>query len=203
MTVSVAPVIPSCIVFALSRVQIGSLSPTTTAVGTSIVARSGRLSGRPAIASAACAIASRGWRRIVALRSGHCGEASRSQGGGAHHCGMRIVHIRPEGRRRNPGEIFVGHVESQDPLGEASGRFRLTEVTFKDGARNKLHTHESDQVLLVTAGEGIVATEHEEHEIATGDLALIPAGERHWHGARPGKEMTHWSILGPGKTTIV
>ena len=116
---------------------------------------------------------------------------------------MRVIRVRPAGRKPNPGEIFVGRVESQDPLGEASAHLRMTEITFRDGARNKLHTHETDQVLLVTAGEGIVATEREEHEIAAGDLALIPAGERHWHGACPGKDMTHWSILGPGKTTIV
>ncbi len=116
---------------------------------------------------------------------------------------MRVVRVRPSGRKLNLYEIFVGQVESQDPFGEASAHLRMTEITFRDGARNKLHTHETDQVLLVTAGEGIVATEREQHEIATGDLALIPAGERHWHGARPGKDMTHWSILGPGKTTIV
>ena len=113
------------------------------------------------------------------------------------------MRVRPSGRKPSLGEIFVGPVESQDPLGEVSASFRMTEITFRDGARNKLHVHESDQLLLVTAGMGIVATEQEEHELASGDLALIPAGERHWHGARPGQDMTHWSILGPGKTTIV
>ncbi len=115
---------------------------------------------------------------------------------------MRVIRVRPAGRKPNLSEIFVGHVESQDPLGEASATLRLNEVTFRNGARNKLHTHTADQVLLITAGEGIVATEHEECEVAAGDLAFVPAGERHWHGARPGKDMTHWSIVSPCTTTI-
>jgi quercetin dioxygenase-like cupin family protein len=31
---------------------------------------------------------------------------------------------------------------------------------------------------------------------------LIPAGERHWHGAEDGTSMTHLSILLPGEMTI-
>jgi len=77
------------------------------------------------------------------------------------------------------------------------------EHTFRNGARNKLHTHTTDQILIVTAGEGIVATEHEERAVRAGDVAYIPAGERHWHGAKAGMDMTHLAILGAGKTFIV
>ena len=141
-------------------------------------------------------------RSAVGFGSGARGGDARSTSL-PHNVAVRIMRVRSSGRKPNPGEIFVGSVESQDPLGEASTLFRMTEITFSDGARNKLHVHETDQLLLVTAGLGIVATEQVEHEIASGDLALIPAGERHWHGARPGQNMTHWSILGPGKTAIV
>jgi quercetin dioxygenase-like cupin family protein len=79
----------------------------------------------------------------------------------------------------------------------------LIEHTFRDGARNRLHTHTTDQILIVTAGEGIVATEHEERTVRAGDVAYIPAGERHWHGAKPGMDMTHFAVLGSGKTFIV
>jgi len=116
---------------------------------------------------------------------------------------MRVERVGAEGRQPDHGEIFIGTVETQNVVGDDARDIRCTEVTFHEGARNKLHTHTTDQVLIVTAGEGIVATEHEEREVATGDVAFIPAGERHWHGARAGRDMTHWSILGAGKTFVV
>jgi quercetin dioxygenase-like cupin family protein len=57
--------------------------------------------------------------------------------------------------------------------------------------------------LRLRGREGIVATEHEEQTVRAGDVAYIPAGERHWHGAKPGLDMTHLAILGSGKTFIV
>lgn len=116
---------------------------------------------------------------------------------------MRIERPSPDKRRRGEGDIFVGEVESQPVIGDEARDLRLREITFHNGARNKLHTHTTDQILVVTAGEGIVATEHEEHAVRAGDIAYIPAGERHWHGAKPGMDMTHYAILGAGKTFIV
>ncbi|HEX6062166.1 MAG TPA: cupin domain-containing protein [Candidatus Limnocylindria bacterium] len=116
---------------------------------------------------------------------------------------MRIERPGPDKRRRDTGEIFIGAVDRQSVIGDEARDLRLTEVTFRDGARNRLHTHTTDQILIVTAGEGIVATEHEEQTVRAGDVAYIPAGERHWHGARPGTDMTHYAVLGSGKTFIV
>src|SRR5258708_19513589 len=111
--------------------------------------------------------------------------------------------MSPDKRRPNAGEIFEGAVESQSIIGDEARDLRIAEHTFKNGARNKLHTHTTDQILVVTAGEGIVATEHEQRDVTAGDVAYIPAGERHWHGARPGKDMTHLAVLGAGETYIV
>ncbi len=116
---------------------------------------------------------------------------------------MRIERLSPDKRRPNAGEIFEGAVDSQPIIGDEARDLRIAEHTFKNGARNKLHTHTTDQILVVTAGEGIVATEHEQRDVTAGDVAYIPAGERHWHGARPGKDMTHLAVLGAGKTYIV
>ena len=88
-------------------------------------------------------------------------------------------------------------------IGDESEHLRLTEVTFLGGGRNRLHTHSSDQVLIVTAGEGIVATRDREESLRPGDVAFIPAGEPHWHGAREGRDMTHWAVLTPGTTKVV
>jgi quercetin dioxygenase-like cupin family protein len=48
-------------------------------------------------------------------------------------------------------------------------------VNFGRGVRNKFHAHESDQILIVTAGTGIVATEHEQKTVAVGEeLEIFP-----------------------------
>ena len=99
--------------------------------------------------------------------------------------------------------IFEGEVVTQNLVAEGDAELlRVTAVTFQDGARNKPHRHTTDQVLVVTAGRGIVATDAEELLVETGDVILVPAGERHWHGAVPGGDFTHLSILTPGEMTI-
>ena len=116
---------------------------------------------------------------------------------------MRVITVTPGGRAADANDIFLGRAETQSVIGDEARDLRLTEVTFRDGARNRLHSHTTDQVLIVTAGLGIVATEREEREVVAGDIAFIAAGERHWHGARPGEDMTHWAITGAGKTFVV
>ena len=116
---------------------------------------------------------------------------------------MRVVRITKAGRERSDNPIFVGEVDYQTAVGEESRDLRLSEVHFKQGAVNKPHVHTSDQILIVTEGEGLLATAEERHDIAVGDVAFIPANTKHWHGARPGKDMTHWSVLGDAVTTVV
>jgi len=107
-------------------------------------------------------------------------------------------------RTRDTGAIFKGEVERQGVIGdELSTQLYLGEITFKDGGANKWHVHTSDQILVITEGEGIVADEGEERAVSAGDVAFIPANTKHWHGARSGKDMTHLSILAGGKTTVL
>jgi quercetin dioxygenase-like cupin family protein len=117
---------------------------------------------------------------------------------------VRVVKPDRKERTRSGAEIFSGHVETLTAVGgEHSRDLRLSEVHFKDGARNRWHVHSTDQILLVTEGDGIVATEAERHDLTPGVVVLIPAETKHWHGAKPGRSMTHWSILGPASTRIV
>jgi len=70
--------------------------------------------------------------------------------------------------------LFTGEVSRQPILTpEMSQHFNLGIVNFPAGVRNKMHTHSSDQVLFVTAGTGIIATETEEKEITVGDIVHI------------------------------
>ena len=117
---------------------------------------------------------------------------------------MKIVRQDIERANPNTSAIMVGEVVSQNLVAEGEApSLRVTAVTFRDGAVNRWHTHSTEQVLVVTDGEGIVATQTEERTIAPGDVVLIQPGEKHWHGAAPGRTMTHLSILIPGEMTIV
>lgn len=108
---------------------------------------------------------------------------------------MHVTKLSDEDRVHSSEAIFVGTVETH--LIESSSRdFGLIEVHFKDGARNKRHTHTTDSLMVITEGEGIVATAGESRDVTRGDAVFIPAGEEHWHGARPGKDMTHLVMYG-------
>lgn len=63
--------------------------------------------------------------------------------------------------------LFTGGPVTRQTLltPEASEYFNLGIVNFGPGARNKMHTHSSDQVLFVTAGKDIMATETEQQVI--------------------------------------
>nr|WP_052446781.1 cupin domain-containing protein [Candidatus Soleaferrea massiliensis] len=68
-------------------------------------------------------------------------------------------------------------------------------VTFEPGCRNSWHKHPGGQILLVTAGRGYYQEwNREARELHPGDVVVIPAGIRHWHGAAPDSWFTHLSI---------
>ncbi|MCE3243596.1 MAG: cupin [Deltaproteobacteria bacterium] len=65
-------------------------------------------------------------------------------------------------------------------IGEAdSDNFRCNVVNFRQGATTGWHTHDCDQILVVTAGRG-------------------SAGERHWHGATADTPMSHITVTTAG-----
>lgn len=116
-----------------------------------------------------------------------------------------IRHIRLDRSQSAPSTnpIFVGAVSIQEVVNEALGELlRVTAVTFEDGAVNRPHRHTTDQVLIATSGAGFVATEDERYPLEPGDIAFVPSGTRHWHGANPTTTFTHLSILTPGHTQI-
>ena len=117
---------------------------------------------------------------------------------------MRVVKIDPAARTRAVGDIFVGEVEAFTAVGaEHSRDLRLSDIHFKDGAANRWHVHTTDQILVVTDGDGFVETDTERHDLTRGVVVLVPANTRHRHGAKPGRDVSHWSILGPGDSRIV
>ncbi len=79
-----------------------------------------------------------------------------------------------------------------------SDNYRCSVVNFGKGATTGWHTHDCDQILVVTSGRGIAATEQEECEITVGDVVHLKAGERHWHGAKADTTMSHITITAVG-----
>ena len=114
---------------------------------------------------------------------------------------MHIVNTKdvPETPRSTP--LFTDPVTVQ-PLVPEGGDYNMSIVNFGKGVRNKFHTHESDQILIVTAGKGIVATEQEERVVAAGDVILFPAGKIHWHGATEDSDFSHIYITRTGGSTV-
>lgn len=68
-------------------------------------------------------------------------------------------------------------------------------VVFEPGARTAWHSHRLGQTLVVTEGIGWVQQwGGPVQEIRVGDIARIPPGVKHWHGACPAFGMTHIAI---------
>lgn len=107
---------------------------------------------------------------------------------------MKLLRPDESPRVRATDPMFVGEVYRQNLTGDLGQHLRVSLVSFQSGARNTFHTHASDQILIITEGEGIVATETEERPVTAGEIVFFRAGERHWHGAQPGRAMAHLSI---------
>ena len=117
---------------------------------------------------------------------------------------MKVVRMSEVPKEAAGGSLFTGNpVSRQNVFQPEDGQsFNFGIVSFSAGSRNKRHTHSSDQILLVTEGTGVVATEQEERTISVGDVVLIPAGEVHWHGAPGETAMAHIAITAKGSQTV-
>lgn len=114
---------------------------------------------------------------------------------------MKVMKISDVQREEATSTLFEGAVTRQSAVNEKMSKtLRISVVNFSPGAKNVFHTHSVDQVLYVTEGEGIVATETEEFTVEPGTMIFIPSGERHWHGATAQTSFSHFSITTPGET---
>ncbi len=116
---------------------------------------------------------------------------------------MKVVRMSDVSGEAATSALFTGGEVSRQAPFEADelSNFNFGIVSFSAGSRNKLHRHTSDQLLIVTEGTGIVATESEERTVSAGDVILIPAGENHWHGAPGSTPMAHITLQAKGSTT--
>lgn len=109
---------------------------------------------------------------------------------------MKIIRSGSLPSAKGPEAWFTGTVRIDAP-------FQATEpakvggatVTFEPGARTAWHTHPLGQTLIVTQGRGWLQEEGQEAQpLNQGDIAWIPPGVKHWHGASSQTAMTHIAI---------
>jgi 4-carboxymuconolactone decarboxylase len=104
---------------------------------------------------------------------------------------MKIIRMSEVVKEPYIHPLFTGKDVTKQVLVPDSKEFDLSIVNFGKGVRNKFHAHDSEQILIITAGKGIVATDKEKRVVTQGDIVLIPAGEKHWHGATEDSEFSH------------
>ena len=79
-------------------------------------------------------------------------------------------------------------------------------VTFEPGCRNNWHIHHAKegggQILLVTGGRGWYQEWGQPaRQLHAGDVVVIPAGVKHWHGAAKDSWFAHLAVEVPGVET--
>lgn len=116
---------------------------------------------------------------------------------------MKVIKKEEVPKQPATSPLFTGGPVTVQPIvtRQMGEYLSMSVVNFSKGARNKFHSHTSDQVLIVTAGMGIVATEQEELIVRVGDIIHIPAGEKHWHGATKDSEFSHIYVVSAGSKT--
>jgi len=82
----------------------------------------------------------------------------------------------------------------------------LANVTFEPGCRNNWHIHHSSkgggQILLCIAGNGWYQEENKPaRSLKPGDVVVIPANVKHWHGAKADSWFSHIAFEVPGENT--
>ena len=104
---------------------------------------------------------------------------------------MNVVTINQVEKEPFVLSVFTSLDVTRQVLLPESKEYVVNMVNFGRGVRNKFHSHDHEQILIVTEGKGIIATEEEEKVIGPGDVVFIPANEVHWHGAAADCEFSH------------
>ncbi len=111
---------------------------------------------------------------------------------------MKVVKISEVPKKPYISSLLTGRDAAMQVLITDSKDYIVSVMNFGKQVRNKFHSHDSEQILIVTAGTGIVATEEEERFVTVGDVIFIPAGEKHWHGATKESNFSHIFIMRAG-----
>ncbi len=84
------------------------------------------------------------------------------------------------------------------------GTVTVSNVTFEPACRNNWHIHHGsdgggDQILLCTAGSGWYQADGTDPiSMTPGTTIRVPAGTKHWHGAKADSWFSHIAFITPG-----
>ena len=100
-------------------------------------------------------------------------------------------------------QYFIGN-SFLNPLMSQECPLPISNVTFEPGCRNNWHIHHAKsgggQILICTAGEGWYQEEGKEAKsLKLGVVIYIPAGVKHWHGAKKDGWFSHIAFETPGE----
>ena len=98
--------------------------------------------------------------------------------------------------RTTPGVSRVGlHAAG------AGTAVRLDRISYLAGSHTHWHIHTGEQILYGEQGHGWLAFDGGSRvAIATGTVAHVPVGMRHWHGATPHDGLVHLAFTAGGDT---
>ena len=111
---------------------------------------------------------------------------------------MKVIRIDEVQKEPFGSSIFTSEDVTKQAIIPDSQEYDINQVNFGRGVRLKFHAHDSEQILIVIAGRGMVVTEQEKKLVVPGDVIFIPAGEKHWHGATGDSEFSHIFIYRRG-----
>ena len=101
-------------------------------------------------------------------------------------------------------QYFIGNSYLK-PLAKTEN-MSIANVTFEPGCRNNWHIHHSTkgggQILICVDGEGWYQEKGKEAQsLKPGDVVVIPANVKHWHGAKNDSWFSHLALEVPGENT--
>lgn len=105
----------------------------------------------------------------------------------------------------DPNDAYAQYFSGQSYLAPLTGgSVPVHNVSFEPGCRNNWHIHHGqngggDQILMCTAGSGWYQAEGEDLvSMEPGTTIRVPAGTKHWHGAKADSWFSHVAFITPG-----
>jgi len=132
---------------------------------------------------------------------------------------MKKSNINSKGDKRkiNPN-WFTNKVHMKDISSKIKSKEQdIYHVYFENGAKTKIHSHNGNQILIVTKGVGSLETfrkygtkntefkikKIEKISLNEGDVVYIPSNTLHTHGATSKKSFSHIAInILPAKNSV-
>ena len=98
----------------------------------------------------------------------------------------------PENSKHFSGKSYLNVLVAPDK----KNNILVANVTFEPSCRNDWHVHSAEQILLATEGTGWYQEYGKPAQLLQkGDVVVVPAGVKHWHGATAQSWFAHLAIM--------